>query len=136
MANALGVLAWSSPGLSGLWWQRKNLAEGLLGAQIKLLVRGGRVPTAAARDAFDAAPGASGILQRRPRGHGLHGPRAARRCDLVWTDRPERAFVGQSGVFMPDSTSCPAPRPAVRARGPAPRPGLWRRRHGRARPAR
>ena len=31
VANALGVLAWSGPALDGLWWQRKNLAEGNLG---------------------------------------------------------------------------------------------------------
>ncbi|MCK6520740.1 class I SAM-dependent methyltransferase [Myxococcota bacterium] len=105
VANALGVLAWSGPALDGLWWQRKNLADGLLGAQIELLVRGGRVPTASAHEAFDARAWRAGILEDNAEGTVSTGLVLPLECDLVWTDRPERAFQGQTGVFMPDSTS-------------------------------
>lgn len=119
VSQSLGIIAWNGPALDGTWWRRKNYAEGRLGQLVELLIRGGGTPTAAAHQDFPVDAWASGVLEDHDGQTRASGTVLPLEADLIWTDRADRAFVGDDGIFLPDSTTlalrrCIPPTPVAR----------------------
>jgi SAM-dependent methyltransferase len=105
VAQAIGIIAWNGKQMDGRWWERANCAEGVLGDQVELLLRGGRISSERARAALPEAAWSARLLDEGPEGVTLDGTIVPLEFDLVWTDTPTRAFTGNDGLFLPDSTT-------------------------------
>ncbi len=105
VAQAIGIIAWNGRQMDGRWWERANCAEGTFGDRVELLLRGGRLPEERARAALPEVAWAAGLLDSRADGVALDGTIVPLESDLVWTDTPARAFRGNDGLFLPDSTT-------------------------------
>ncbi|MDP2313122.1 MAG: hypothetical protein Q8P41_09480 [Pseudomonadota bacterium] len=105
VAQAIGIIAWNGRQMDSRWWERTNCAEGIFGDQVELLLRGGRLSPERARAALPEVAWRSSVLDVAPEGVSLDGTIVPLEADLVWTDTPRRAFQGNDGLFLPDSTT-------------------------------
>lgn len=102
VAQSLGIIAWNGPDLDSHYWARPCCADGPAGDRVELLVRGRTLPIDRARAALPPAAWESGAVAPDGRATGMILPLGD---ELVWTDRADRAFVGDDGLFLPDSTT-------------------------------
>ncbi len=105
VAQAIGIIAWNGAQMDSRWWERANCAEGVLGDQVELLLRGGALSVERIRAALPAAAWEADCLEATEGGLRLTGTIVPLESDLVWTDTVARAFTGNDGLFLPDSTT-------------------------------
>ncbi|MCB9780387.1 MAG: class I SAM-dependent methyltransferase [Alphaproteobacteria bacterium] len=105
VAQALGHIAWSGPDLDGTWWRRRNLAEGELGQLVDVFVRGEARSERAMRKLLPDAWWRAGLVETVEGGARATGTLLPLGDDFIWTDRADRAFRGDDGIFLPDSTT-------------------------------
>lgn len=118
-AQAIGIIAWNGHQLDEQWWARPNHAEGAFGDRVELLLRAGTLPPDRARAALPSAAWDAGMIEEHPAGARLTGTIMPMEGDLLWSDTPRRAFSGDDGLFLPDSTTfalrcCLPTEPAAR----------------------
>jgi SAM-dependent methyltransferase len=105
VAQAIGIIAWNGPQMDGRWWERANCAEGAFGDQVELLLRAGLLSVGRARAALPPTAWAAECLVEDDDGVRLAGTIVPMEGDLLWTDTAARAFKGDDGLFLPDSTT-------------------------------
>jgi SAM-dependent methyltransferase len=105
VARAIGIIAWNGAQMDGRWWERSNCAEGVFGDRVELLLRGGTLSGERAARALPSAAWEAELLEADGAGVRLGGTIVPLEGDLVWTDAPRRAFTGDDGLFLPDSTT-------------------------------
>lgn len=106
VAQALGIIAWNGRDMDGPWWRRRNLAEGPLRDLVALFISGEALRTERAHRLLPPEAWSVGLVEDDGLGESLAtGTLAPLGGDLVWTDRGDRAFTDDLGLFVSDSTT-------------------------------
>ncbi len=105
VAQALGIIAWNGPDMDSPYWLRRCLADGEAGDRVQALVRGEPVSQLSAERALPPEARQVGLLACRAGWCQATATLLPLGRDLVWTDRADRAFASDDGLFLPDSTT-------------------------------
>ena len=107
ITKALGIDGWTGVDLDDLDWRRQVRTKGAPGDRVRALLCGDPLSLDRALVAIPRHAWEAGLITTNHQAREVHalGCLVPMGEDLIWTDRGDRTYRGEDGVFVPDSTS-------------------------------